>query len=86
VVVAAFERFLRGVRQARFPRLADRDDLWSILFTLTTRQAAQQLRDQGRKQRGGEVRGGSALLDRDGKDWREGRGQQMAFLSWRHFS
>ena len=68
VVVVAFERFLRGVRQGRFPRLADRDDLWAILFTLTTRQAAQQLRDQGREQRGGgAVRGSSALMDRDGQ-------------------
>jgi DNA-directed RNA polymerase specialized sigma24 family protein len=68
VVVVAFERFLRGVRQGRFPRLADRDELWAILFTLTTRQAAQQMRDQGREQRGGgAVRGGSALIDREGK-------------------
>jgi RNA polymerase sigma factor (sigma-70 family) len=68
VVMVAFERFLRGVRQGRFRRLADRDDLWTILFTLTTRQAAQQLRDQGRDVRGGgEVRGGSAL-DRDVPD------------------
>jgi DNA-directed RNA polymerase specialized sigma24 family protein len=68
VVVVAFERFLRGVRQGRFPRLVDRDDLWAILFTLTTRQAAQQMRDQGRAVRGGgEVRGDSALVDRDGQ-------------------
>ncbi len=68
VVVVAFERFLRGVRQGRFPRLADRDDLWAILFTLTTRQASQQLRDHGRQQRGGgEVRGSSALMDGDGQ-------------------
>jgi RNA polymerase sigma factor (sigma-70 family) len=68
VVVVAFERFLRGVRQGRFPRLADRDDLWAILFTLTMRQASQQLRDQGREQRGGgAVRGSSALMDRDGQ-------------------
>jgi RNA polymerase sigma factor (sigma-70 family) len=68
VVVVAFERFLRGVRAGRFPRLADRGDLWAILFTLTTRQAAQQTRDQGRDKRGGgEVRGGSGLLDQDGK-------------------
>jgi RNA polymerase sigma factor (sigma-70 family) len=66
VVVVAFERFLRGVRQGRFPRLLDRADLWAILFTLTTHQAAQQLREQGREQRGGgEVRGGSALEDGD---------------------
>jgi RNA polymerase sigma factor (sigma-70 family) len=62
VVVAAFERFHHGVRHGRFPRLNDRDDLWSILFTLTNRHAARQLRDQQRDKRGGgEVRGDSAL-------------------------
>src|SRR5262245_47307222 len=62
VAVVAFERFLRGARGGRFPRLNDRDDLWAILFTLTARQAAQQARDQGRDKRGGgEVRGDSAL-------------------------
>jgi RNA polymerase sigma factor (sigma-70 family) len=64
VVLAAFERFHHGVRQGRFPRLNDRDDLWSILFTLTTRHAARQVRDQDRDKRGGgEVRGDSALGD-----------------------
>ena len=64
VVLAAFERFHHGVRQGRFPRLNDRDDLWAILFTLTTRHAARQLRDQGRDKRGeGLVRGDSALAD-----------------------
>jgi RNA polymerase sigma factor (sigma-70 family) len=64
VVVAAFERFHHGVSQGRFPRLNDRDDLWAILFTLTTRHAARQLRDQGRDKRGeGLVRGDSALAD-----------------------
>ena len=62
VVVVAFERFLHGVRQDRFPRLRDRDDLWAILFTLTERAAANQKRDQERDKRGGgEVRGDSAL-------------------------
>jgi len=53
VVVVAFERFLRGVREGRFPRLADRDDLWAILFTLTDRVALRQVRDQTREKRGG---------------------------------
>ncbi len=62
VVLAAFERFHHGLRQGRFPRLEDRDDLWAILFTLTTRHAARQLRDQHRDKRGqGQVRGDSAL-------------------------
>src|SRR5262245_55424794 len=62
VVVVAFERFLRGVRQGRFPRLADRDDLWAILFTLTERTARNTIRDQQREKRGGgNVRGDSGL-------------------------
>jgi RNA polymerase sigma factor (sigma-70 family) len=62
VVAVAFERFLHGVRQGRFPRLDDRDDLWAVLFTLTARHAARQARDQLRERRGGGgVRGDSAL-------------------------
>jgi RNA polymerase sigma factor (sigma-70 family) len=64
VVLIAFERFCHGVREGRFPRLDDRDDLWAILFTLTDRHAARQLRDQQRDKRGGgNVRGDSALGD-----------------------
>jgi RNA polymerase sigma factor (sigma-70 family) len=62
VVLAAFERFHAGLRQGRFPRLNDRDDLWAVLFTLTARHAARLRRDQGRARRGrGRVRGDSAL-------------------------
>jgi DNA-directed RNA polymerase specialized sigma24 family protein len=69
VVVVAFERFLLGVREGRFPRLTDRDDLWAILFTLTTRQAARLSLDQRREKRGGgAVRGDSALGDLDVAD------------------
>jgi RNA polymerase sigma factor (sigma-70 family) len=68
VVVAAFERFLAGVQQGRFPRLTDRDDLWAILFTITDRLAARQVRDQFRDKRGGgEVRGDSALRSAEGE-------------------
>jgi DNA-directed RNA polymerase specialized sigma24 family protein len=66
VAVVAFERFLRGAREGRFPRLNDRGDLWAILFTLTARQAAQQARELGRdKSGGGAVRGDSALAGAD---------------------
>jgi RNA polymerase sigma factor (sigma-70 family) len=62
VVVVAFEQFHRGLRQGRFPRLNDRDDLWAILFTLTDRHAVRQRRDLGRAKRGEHnVRGSSAL-------------------------
>jgi DNA-directed RNA polymerase specialized sigma24 family protein len=67
VVVVAFERFLHGVRQGRFPRLADRGDLWAILFTITDRLAARQVRDLTRDKRGGgAVRGDSALRSPEG--------------------
>jgi RNA polymerase sigma factor (sigma-70 family) len=68
VVVAAFERFLAGVQQGRFPRLNDRDDLWAILFTITDRLAARQVRDHLRDKRGGgAVRGDSALRSAEGE-------------------
>jgi RNA polymerase sigma factor (sigma-70 family) len=68
VVLAAFERFHHGLREGRFPRLNDRDDLWAILFTLTTRHAARQIRDQQRDKRGeGTVRGDSALAGEAGE-------------------
>jgi DNA-directed RNA polymerase specialized sigma24 family protein len=67
VVVCAFERFLGGVRAGRFPKLDDRNDLWAVLFTLTTRVASRQVqRDQRLKSGGGKVRGDSALHDRAG--------------------
>jgi RNA polymerase sigma factor (sigma-70 family) len=60
-VLAAFEAFLRGVREGRFPRLNDRDDLWAVLLTLTRRAAGRLVRDEARQRRGGgAVRGESA--------------------------
>src|SRR5262249_43683710 len=68
VVSRAFERFLRGVREGRFPRLDDRNDLWAVLFTLTARVASRQAEEALRlKHGGGKVRGDSALRDRDGE-------------------
>jgi RNA polymerase sigma factor (sigma-70 family) len=61
-VVVAFERFLHGARNGRFPCLSDRNDLWSILFTLTENAALKQRRDLRRLKRGGgAVRGDSPL-------------------------
>jgi RNA polymerase sigma factor (sigma-70 family) len=39
VALSAFDSFIRGVEQGRFPRLEDRDDLWQILAMITTRKA-----------------------------------------------
>jgi DNA-directed RNA polymerase specialized sigma24 family protein len=62
VALSAFDSFCRGAEAGRFPQLADRDDLWRLLVTLTARKAFDQVRDEHRLKRGGGgVLGQSAL-------------------------
>jgi DNA-directed RNA polymerase specialized sigma24 family protein len=62
VALSAFDSFCRGAEANRFPQLADRDDLWRLLITLTARKAFDQVRDEHRLKRGGgAVLGQSAL-------------------------
>jgi DNA-directed RNA polymerase specialized sigma24 family protein len=71
VALNAFDSFYRGVEKRRFPRLADRDDLWQVLVMLTLRKASNLARDaRTQKAGGGRVRNASAL-DRPGEE--EGR-------------
>jgi DNA-directed RNA polymerase specialized sigma24 family protein len=53
VALSAFQSFCRAARQGRYPRLADRDDLWRLLVVITERKALTQVRDQRRLKRGG---------------------------------
>ncbi len=63
VALSAFDSFYRGAEAGRFPQLADRDDLWRMLVTLTARKAFDQVRDEQRLKRGGgDVLGQSALM------------------------
>ncbi len=39
VALSAFDSFCKAVAAGRFPRLDDRDDLWQVLFVITTRKA-----------------------------------------------
>lgn len=73
VALSALDSFFAGARDGRFPRLEDRDDLWRVLVTITTRKAATRLRDEGRLKRGGGRVVGESALDgpsgeRDGLD------------------
>src|SRR4051812_34524267 len=61
VALSAFDSFCRGAGEGRFPRLDDRDDLWQVLFVLTTRKAIGLVRHQTRGKRGG----GHAPTDSD---------------------
>jgi RNA polymerase sigma factor (sigma-70 family) len=56
--LSAFDSFCRGVDRGRFPRLADRNDLWRLLVVLTVRKALDQIQRQGAARRGGDRRVG----------------------------
>lgn len=67
VVQKAFADFFMQVQQNRFPKLDDRDDLWQVLCLLVDRRAIDQIKkENARKRGGGEVRGESVFLERDG--------------------
>ena len=53
VALSAFASFCRGAEAGRFPQLADRDDLWRLLVTLTVRKAHRLVRDEQAQKRGG---------------------------------
>jgi DNA-directed RNA polymerase specialized sigma24 family protein len=53
VALSAIDSFWRRAEHGQFPRLADRDDLWQLLFVLTVRKAIALARHQGRVRRGG---------------------------------
>src|SRR5437763_4091733 len=52
--LSAFNSFCEGVARGRFPRLADRDDLWRLLVVITARKAGAQVKRGRRLKRGGE--------------------------------
>lgn len=62
LALSAFASFCHAAEEGRFPDLADRDDLWRLLITITAQKAIDQARHDGRAKRGGgQVRGESAL-------------------------
>ncbi len=69
VALSAFNSFCDRVVRGQFPELVDRDDLWRLLVTITTRKVFESVRRETRKKRGGgRVRGGSAFMDGDAID------------------
>jgi DNA-directed RNA polymerase specialized sigma24 family protein len=53
IALSAFDSFCQGVKGGRFPDLDDRDDMWRLLFVITTRKAKGQVRYHTRPIRGG---------------------------------
>lgn len=51
IALAAFTDFCRGAKAGRFPQLANREDLWKLLLTLTLRRARDAARRATRERR-----------------------------------
>jgi DNA-directed RNA polymerase specialized sigma24 family protein len=69
VALSAFHSFCERVGRGQFPQLADREDLWRLLVTITARKAVSSVRHQNRKKRGGgKVQGESAFLEAGGDE------------------
>ncbi len=67
--LSAFDSLCAGLAHGRFPRLADRDDLWRLLVVITTRKVQAQVRRKLRQKRGaGQVRSASELAACDFDD------------------
>ena len=54
--LSAIESFLQGVRDGRFPRLENRDNLWQILVMVTKRKVIDQVERRKTAKRGGKHR------------------------------
>jgi DNA-directed RNA polymerase specialized sigma24 family protein len=60
VALSAFHSFCRAATEHRFPRLANRDDLWQLLVVLTARKAIDQRKYNSRQKR---AEGATVALD-----------------------
>ena len=62
VAISAMNSFLMGMQEQRFDHLANRDELWKLLVTITIRKSnALQRRHFTQKRGGGDVRGESVF-------------------------
>ena len=69
VALSAFHSLCDRVGRGQFPLLTDRDDLWRLLVTITSRKVVSALRHQGRQKRGsGRVVGESGVMGVGGFD------------------
>jgi DNA-directed RNA polymerase specialized sigma24 family protein len=53
VALCVFDSFVRGAVGGRFPLVADREDLWKLLVTITARKVSNLRRHEGQLKRGG---------------------------------
>lgn len=81
IALSVFHSLCERTARGELAGLVDRDDLWRLLATITSRKVAGQLRDAGRQKRGGGlVRGDSVHADTGGLEAIAGPGPSPAFL------
>jgi RNA polymerase sigma factor (sigma-70 family) len=81
VLISAFDRFFRAVREDRFAKLDDRDDLWQILLMLVDREVARQFRrSQAQKRGSGQTKSVEEIGDIDLRELVD-RGPDPAFVA-----
>ena len=69
VALSAFHSLCNGVKEGKFPKLDDRDNLWSLLVVITARKAMYRMRSANAEKRGGgNVHGESVFLNRNDGD------------------
>lgn len=54
VALSAIDTLYRGIRLGKYPRLNDRNNLWSLLVVITARKVSHKLRDRSAQKRGGQ--------------------------------
>jgi DNA-directed RNA polymerase specialized sigma24 family protein len=64
IAISAFRSFCDRLGKGQFPDLANRDQLWRVLFAITVRKVVSSVRHQTREKRGGgRVLGESAMAE-----------------------
>lgn len=78
VALSAMHSFCKGLSAGRYEWLADRDDMWKLLVTITARKAYAQIRgERAQKRGGGKVRGESVFMGKKGDEDFAGIGEVL---------
>lgn len=64
VAVSAFDAFFQGVKDQRFRRLENREDLWQVLTMLAERKAIAVMRRELADKRGGGLNRGESVFEK----------------------
>jgi DNA-directed RNA polymerase specialized sigma24 family protein len=69
IALTAFDSFIRGAEQGRFPKLFDRGDLWQLLVMIAYRKTCNEVKNEARRQpHNGRVYEASALTTAEAED------------------